>query len=99
MSKLTMTTVGFELIAKKHCGKFFVEQNKYNVTAKQKFSDTLSEMTWIFFDIVLKIWTVSEKINTGYRYSCSSAMSHDIHKNVPKNTQLSKYCIGTMCNT
>jgi len=44
MSKLTVTTVGFEFIAKKHCGKFFVEQNKRNVTAKQKFSDTLSEM-------------------------------------------------------
>jgi len=34
----------FEFIAKKHCGKIFVEQNKRNVTTKQKFSDTLSEM-------------------------------------------------------
>jgi len=44
MSKLTVTTVGFEFIAKKHCGKFFVEQNKRNVTAKQKYLDTLSKM-------------------------------------------------------
>jgi len=51
----------FEFVAEKHCGNFFVEQNKRNVTAKQKFSDTLSEMAWNFFDIVLKIRTMSEK--------------------------------------
>jgi len=40
MSKLTVTTVDFEFIAEKQCRKIFVEQNKRNVTAKQKFSDT-----------------------------------------------------------
>jgi len=37
------------------------EQNKRNVTAKQKFSDTLSKMAWNFSDIVLKIRTMSEE--------------------------------------
>jgi len=65
MSKLTVTTVGNEFIAEKHCGKTFVEQNKRNVTAKQNFSDTLSKRAKNFWDIVLKIRTMSEKINTG----------------------------------
>jgi len=34
--------------------KIFVEQNKRNVTAKQKFLDTLSEMAWNFSDNVRK---------------------------------------------